>query len=258
MDMKKTTTTTTTVVTVVEESQDTGGVLAVFALDNSGSMSFKTKDAIDGFNGYLEGIKETVPFLTLALFNDKLNKMYNVSPVKDVEPLTTATYRAGGSTALYDTIGTLVKDTEKYMESNPGVISEVIVSIFTDGQENGSTTYTLASVKELIKKKEAEGNWTFVFMGSELNTYTQGASMGFSAANTVMYDNNNTKLRMRSAGATTAAYSVRADKMDKDFFASEKLDQNLKSASAVNPALDAAGVASAILTTNFVTESNNI
>lgn len=237
--MKKTTTTTTTVVTVVEESPATGGVLAVFALDKSGSMSFKSQAAIEGFNGYLEGIKETVPFLTLGLFNAKLSKIYDVADTSTVEPLTTATYQACGGTALYDTIGTLVKDTEKYMEANPNKISEVIVSIFTDGQENGSTTYNLASVKELIKKKEAEGNWTFVFMGSELNTYAQGASMGFSAVNTVMYDQNNTKLRMRTAGATTAAYSVRADKMDKDFFASEKLEQKLNSASAVNPALDA-------------------
>lgn len=254
--MKKTTTTTTTVVTVVEESSDTGGVLAVFALDNSGSMNFKTKDAIDGFNGYLEGIRETVPFLTLGLFNDKLNKMYNVVPTKNVQPLTTTTYRAGGSTALYDTIGTLVADTERYIESNPGVISEVIVTIFTDGQENGSTTYSLASIKNLITKKEAEGNWTFVFMGSELNTYSQGASMGFSAVNTVMYDQNNTKLRMRTAGTATAAYSVRADKMDKDFFASENLDQKFKSASAANPSLDASKPAATVTINPKVEQSN--
>jgi len=230
---KTTTTTTTTVVTVVEESQATGGVLAVFALDNSGSMSFKSKAAIEGFNGYLEGIKETVPFLTLGLFNNKLNKMYDVADVSSVEPLSTATYQANGGTALYDTIGTLVKDTEKYMEANPGKISEVIVSIFTDGQENGSVTYSLTAIKELIKKKEAEGNWTFVFMGSELDTYVQGAAMGFESKNTVMYDAVNTGARLRSAGMTTAMYSTRLDKTDKNFFASENLAADTLTANSV-------------------------
>ena len=217
--MKKTTTTVTTVTTtVVEESEQTGGALALFALDMSGSMLFKRQEAIDGFNSYLEGIKGSVPYLSVNLFNNKSLRLCHVAPTALVEPITNAIYLPQGGTALYDTIGSMIKDADDCMEKNPGVISEVIMTIFTDGQENTSTRYSLNSIKDLIKKKESQGNWTFVFVGSELDTYTQAASMGFASINTKMYNTADTGSTLRSVANDTCAYAVRTDKLDKAFF----------------------------------------
>jgi len=248
---KTTTTTTTTVVTVTEENPSKGGSLAVFALDKSGSMSWKSNAAIEGFNGYLEGIKESVDFLTLGQFNETLTKTYDIANTADVEPLSAKTYTPGGGTSLYDAIGTLVKETEAYLEANPGKIDEVIVTIFTDGEENTSRTYSLASIKALITKKEAEGNWTFVFMGSELNTYQQGASMGFSNANTRIYAAVDTSATMRSMGATTASYMARPNKLNKEVFTFESGNTVTNEDGSVSFSTEAP-----ITTTLTTTESN--
>ena len=62
----------------------------------------------------------------------------------------------------------------------------VIMLIITDGLENASREFTKDSVKELIKKKEAEG-WTFSFLGANIDSYAVGGSVGVAAANTANY-----------------------------------------------------------------------
>ena len=45
-----------------------------------------------------------------------------------------------------------------------------------------------AGIRELIRSKEAAGNWTFVFLGANLDAFAQGANLGVPMANSVRYD----------------------------------------------------------------------
>jgi hypothetical protein len=65
---------------------------------------------------------------------------------------------------------------------------KIITVIMTDGEENSSREWTLQAVRELIQRKEAAGNSTFVFLGANLDTFTQGASLEVPMASSVRYD----------------------------------------------------------------------
>jgi len=78
--------------------------------DRSGSMGPIRTDAIGGFNAFIADQK-TVPgdaTVTLVLFNDTVETVFENKPLNDVEPLTSKTYAPSGNTALYDAIGQTV------------------------------------------------------------------------------------------------------------------------------------------------------
>ena len=78
-----------------------------FILDRSGSMASMAKEAIGGFNAFLES-QQKLPGeakLTLVLFDHEYIVAHSRRPIKDVPPLDDHTYVPRGSTALLDAIG---------------------------------------------------------------------------------------------------------------------------------------------------------
>ena len=57
-----------------------------------------------------------------------------------------------------------------------------MVSI-TDGHENASSEYTLATVKQLIAAHTLAG-WTFVFLGAALDVYGEAGGLGYDSRST--------------------------------------------------------------------------
>ncbi|HJM72817.1 MAG TPA: hypothetical protein QF651_04650, partial [Acidimicrobiales bacterium] len=58
-----------------------------------------------------------------------------------------------------------------------------LVLIFTDGHENASRRYDRARIFEMIKDRQDTGNWTFVFMGANQDSYAAGGGVGFGDGN---------------------------------------------------------------------------
>ena len=74
----------------------------VFILDRSGSMSGKESDTIGGFNSLVEKQRkeEGDAVVTVVLFDDQYEVLYDRVPLKDVPEMTTKEYYVRGSTAL--------------------------------------------------------------------------------------------------------------------------------------------------------------
>ena len=165
----------------------TNKVLVFTVLDRSGSMSSNRKGTIDGYNEYICGLrddKKTEYSVTLIQFDapqtvPELTVSYEDRALADVPDLNLDSYEPRGNTPLYDAIGECVRRTDAKGRG-------VIMLIITDGLENASREFTKDSVKELIKKKEAEG-WTFSFLGADIDSYAVGGSVGVAAANTANY-----------------------------------------------------------------------
>ena len=159
----------------------------IFLLDKSGSMETVLDDTIGGFNSFL---REQVPLggnLTLYTFSDTCKCEYRDVPIEEVNPLTHDTYIPGGSTALYDSMGTILKDyTGK----------EGIFVVLTDGQENSSRKYTKAHVKDLIEASKLE----MMYVGVDLDS---AADMGIR--NTVTYDHARTPEMFRLVSQSVTA-----------------------------------------------------
>ena len=70
-----------------------------------------------------------------------------------------------------------------------------MVLVFTDGLENASRRYDRAKVFDLIRERQ-DSNWTFVFMGSNQDSYQEGHKIGLVDGNIQDYDSDPMSVNM--------------------------------------------------------------
>jgi uncharacterized protein YegL len=189
-------------------------VLVNVILDKSGSMGTKVQDVIGGFNVYLDELakERLVDYgFTLTLFDTAVAIRYKSAPLAEVAKLDQNSYCPSGNTALLDAIGNTVQTV-----STDG-FDKVITVIMTDGEENSSREWSLHGIRELIRTKESAGNWTFVFLGANLDAFLEGANLGLAFA--ARYDPNRYRDVFFSLGESTNCFASRPEKqLVKDFF----------------------------------------
>ena len=150
----------------------------VFLLDRSGSMRGIEQDTIGGYNSYIESQKNNNVKVTTVLFDDKYEMVTNREDIKNVKELTNETYYVRGCTALLDAIGKTIN----YMDSQKS--KKVMFIITTDGLENASKEYNRSQIKELI---EGHNNWEFMYIGADIDSYSEGSSIGIKRDNISSY-----------------------------------------------------------------------
>ena len=153
----------------------------VLVLDESGSMSDLTRDTIGGFNSMIEKEKklDVDAHVTTVLFNDQYKMLYNRRELKDVRKMTDKDYTPGGMTALLDAVGRTIHK----MDMVSGIHrkdkgNKVLFVIITDGEENDSKEYTYADVKKLIKDRQENAGWEFIFLGANIDTRRKRKTWG--------------------------------------------------------------------------------
>ncbi len=185
--IKKVTTTVTE--EIIEINNEKTQIICI--LDRSGSMEENgiIHEAIGGFNGFIEEqkkLKDTAT-MTVALFDDRYELVYDDVDIKSVEKMTYAIWTPRGMTALYDAIGKTI-NTVRANHNKLGVEkpAKVLVCIVTDGKENASHEYNREGIKKLIKDCEAD-NWNFIYLAANQNAFEVGTSFGVAAGNTFTY-----------------------------------------------------------------------
>lgn len=157
----------------------------VFVLDKSGSMGPKRKDAIGGFNQFLEDQKKLLKstLFTMAMFDSPgtYKILYDGKAISDIEPLDEKTYIPSGMTALLDAIGRTIDAV-----SNRKGDKKVIFAILTDGLENSSQEYNKDQVLKLIEEKQ-KGGWEFIYLGCQKEAIAEAVSLGIPSTNTMYY-----------------------------------------------------------------------
>jgi len=207
----KTVVTTEEVITTDEKTQ------IVCVLDRSGTMSSIINTAIDGFNEYLNKQKqlEDDATITIALFDDQYELLYDNVPLNEVEPLTRNVWSPRGMTALHDAIGKTinsVRAAHKKMKKNDRP-DKVLVCIVTDGLENYSKEYQLDDIVKLTRECEADG-WNFIYLAANQDAFDVGVKLGVSAGNTFTWtadDVGVSNFTMAMSNATTYYRSTTAD-----------------------------------------------
>jgi len=214
------------------KSPDQGGkqrVLVNVILDKSGSMSTKVQDVIGGFNLYINELAKepAVEYgFSLTLFDTAVQMRYKSVPLASVAKLDEASYRPSGNTALFDAVGNTVQTVDI------SGFDKIITVIMTDGEENSSREWTMRDVRDLIRNKEAAGNWTFVFLGANLDAFAQGANLGVPMANAVRYDPANYRGVYASLAKSTNLFSAQAEQSAANFFKGEQVGIKKSRASA--------------------------
>lgn len=159
-------------------------------LDRSGSMSSIKDDAIGGFNTFLNEQKEAEgdANMSIYLFDDQYTPLVEKQNVKEVEELTTTTFKPRGSTSLFDAIGKTVINLENKINDLDVKPKNVLVVILTDGGENTSTEFrSKDQIKTLIERKRGEGNWEFLFLAANQDAFGEATSYGMSKGNAMNF-----------------------------------------------------------------------
>lgn len=169
-----------------------------FILDKSGSMESVVDATISGFNEYVQTLKKdgNKYSFTLTLFDTGIETPIKGEAIGDVKKLDRKSYVPNGSTALYDAVCTTIKGVHEKKGQ------KVITIIMTDGQENASHEYNERDMRALIGGKEKQGNWTFVYLGANQDSYAVAANFGISQMNTANFS--------ATGAGTMRAFSVMA------------------------------------------------
>ena len=150
----------------------------VFLLDRSGSMAGVEEDTIGGYNSYINNQKKNNVKITTVLFDDKYEVLTDRKDIKKVDQLTRDDYYVRGSTALLDAIGKSINYMDKCKSR------KAMFVITTDGYENASREYSKEQIKKMIKQHD---NYEFIYIGADIDSYSEAASIGISRKNTASY-----------------------------------------------------------------------
>jgi len=171
---------------LIRDEDKVDPVEIICVVDRSGSMHSIVNDAVGGYNSFVEDQKK-IPgeaYLTLAIFDDEYEIVYECKPLLEVEEATEQTFMPRGTTALWDAVGMTLRSASKRIETE-----RVIVVIITDGGENASTEFDAEKVKSIVKDCKDSG-WEFLFLGANIDAFAESSNLGLAASQTVQYAAN--------------------------------------------------------------------
>lgn len=187
----------------------TAGTLIAVVLDESGSMGSCWDATIASFNEYVAGQRAASAtageaYMTLVKFDaPHIKTVFADRPISEVPLLDKTNYCPNGGTNLLDAIGDTIHQVNAALDKRrkrdrPGVI----IVITTDGHENSSRRYDNEQIKAMVAAAE-RADWSFVFMGANIDSFAVGSTFGMNAMNTVNYSTSNMAGTMSALNATT-------------------------------------------------------
>ena len=146
---------------------------AVFVVDVSPSIGGYVKELNNAFNDFVQTMQQSHVhdrlFVSVVEFDDQVRVRSGFQPIVGV-PVTTFIPQGRG-TALYDAVGSGIKNAIDYRENleNTGINVKTLVFVITDGEDNSSSPNASQMVKnklEDIKANEANAfSFTTILFG---------------------------------------------------------------------------------------------
>lgn len=202
-------------------------------LDRSGSMERIREQVVEGLNTFVADQQQAEPDarLTLVQFDgqDPHEVLVEAIPLAEATAFTQADFCPRGNTPLFDAtvrvIGMAATRAAQLADSGLPA-EELIVVTVTDGLENASREFDLATVRDLVEAKQ-EAGWTFVFLSAALDAYADPQRMGYDerSIQSFAHDGTGGRAAFASVSAATHRHRLRRHEgpMDKrDFFEGDK------------------------------------
>lgn len=196
----------------------------VFILDRSGSMAGLESDTIGGFNGLIRKQKQQDGkcYVSTVLFDDRSRVLHDRLPLENIRPMTEDDYTVGGCTALLDALGGAIhhiSDIHKYARPED-VPEHTMFVITTDGMENASHRYTAPQVKSMVRRKQEENGWEFLFLGANIDAVETARRYGIRPDRAANYHADGQGTRVVYENVAQAVCAMRSNvPLDADCFA---------------------------------------
>ena len=173
----------------------------VFLIDRSGSMYGSEDDTIGGFNSFIEKekSKEGNTRVTTILFDHEYDMLYKRRDIHEVAKLTPEEYYVRGSTALLDAIGKTITTLDKEIDN------KVLFVITTDGMENASVEFSKSQIKNMVENH----NWEFIFIGANIDSYSEAGNIGIRKSRIANYDKSSRGYEKLYSSIDVASTSMR-------------------------------------------------
>jgi len=154
-----------------------------FILDRSGSMSSMRREAVNGFNKFLEA-QLSLPGtakMSFIMFNDEVEYLTHQVPLLEMVPLRDNMFQPQGNTALDDAMGLTIDRMGKELAQTPEEHrpEKVIIAVLTDGEENASRIYSTQKIAQMIEHQTRKYGWEFIFLGASPRTREQAQERNF-------------------------------------------------------------------------------
>lgn len=208
-----------------------------FVWDMSGSMGMIREATIEGTGNYLSDLQKeerslvkkhgegTYTRFSLTAFDTEFERWVVDTPIAEINIANVVgRYQPRGWTALYDAIANTLTKLEALRREN----ERYLVIVMTDGHENSSIEYSLTSngrqrLFDLIKAYEAKGNWTFVYLGANVDAYAEATAIGIPTGNAAYYSPSGQSVSVASAALTGTTSKLRGGgtRATTDFFVGE-------------------------------------
>jgi uncharacterized protein YegL len=153
----------------------------IIVLDRSGSMGSVKQDMEGGLKSFLEDQKKVPGSCKVSLYTfDTVHE--TVFEGVNIKKVPAIVLEPRGGTALWDALGTAIDRTSERILTIPEAKrpASVIFLVITDGQENSSTKYKKDQVKQLVQVHERAAKWSFVYLGSDVNTANDAQAIGIN------------------------------------------------------------------------------
>ena len=181
-----------------EQEMKKGLTELVFILDRSGSMSGLESDTIGGFNSLIEKQKKEEAYVSVVLFDDRTDVIYDRVDLRKVEPMTDRQYYVRGCTALLDAVGSAIRhigNVHKYAREED-VPEKTLFIITTDGMENASREFSYDKVRRMIERQKKDHHWEFLFLGANIDAVSVADSFGIDRRRAVRYESDRMGTRL--------------------------------------------------------------
>lgn len=206
----------------------------VFILDRSGSMHGLEADTIGGFNAMLQKQKslEGEVLVSTVLFSDGYDLLHDRLPIAQVNELTEREYAVGGCTALLDAIGRTIdaigrEQRQAMPEDRP---AKTIFVITTDGMENASRECSRAQVKTMVRLRQEEFDWEFLFLGANMDAIAAAGEIGINATHAARFVSDSVGTHNNYSAVSHAIETLRsATPLQADWKASIEQDYQKRS-----------------------------
>lgn len=179
-------------------------------LDGSGSMYKHRADALGGLETFLQEQRQDKGECSVSLvsFNNKSKVIWEERNLHTMRHFTPRKYTTKNSTALYDTMQTVINRTGNRLRNLPEAErpDKVLIVALTDGEENASKFTTAKELEDLITHQTEKYNWNFIYLGANQDAIFEASKIGIQLKSSLTYDTKHMKTAFSVASNSVRAY----------------------------------------------------
>lgn len=167
--------------------------IVAIILDKSGSMNSAREETVTGYNLEVQAAKQAAEEgqdiqVCLVTFNGDVFEHLWLQPADQLEESNYTSYTPNGNTAMYDAMGYVINKLQKTVEDDEN--TAYLIKTISDGEDNSSVHFTPQQFNNLREECEANGRWTFAFMGcDEASLKKVAQDTGISLQNMAAWSN---------------------------------------------------------------------